>query len=120
MYNNKKIGNFGEKIAINYLKRNGYKIISRNLQISNQELDIIAKIKAKWVFIEVKTCVSEGKNFIADQYMKKNKLDNLKIIINKIIIWQNIPNELVRVDLIAVQINKQEKSAKIKHYFNIL
>ena len=41
--NTKNIGNKGENIACEYLKKQGYKIIARNLYIGKSELDIIAK-----------------------------------------------------------------------------
>ncbi len=38
----KQIGDVGEATAAKFLKKNGYKIIERNLHISRNELDIIA------------------------------------------------------------------------------
>ena len=53
--NTKNIGNKGENIACEYLKKQGYKIIARNLYIGKSELDIIAKDGKTLVFVEVKT-----------------------------------------------------------------
>ena len=52
---NQKVGQFGEDLAVKYLLKNKYKIIDRNVKISYKELDIIAKIKDKIIFVEVKT-----------------------------------------------------------------
>ena len=49
------IGKKGEKLAANFLKRNGYKILERNLHQSHNEIDIIASNKEYIVFVEVKT-----------------------------------------------------------------
>lgn len=49
------IGHIGEDIAADFLKRNGYRIIARNLHISHNELDIIAEDSEHLVFVEVKT-----------------------------------------------------------------
>ena len=38
----KEIGDLGEKIAEKYLKKNRYKMLSRNLHVSHNELDIVA------------------------------------------------------------------------------
>lgn len=53
----KEIGDLGEKIAVKYLKKNHYKLLSRNLHVSHNELDIIAlhKKSKMVVFVEVKT-----------------------------------------------------------------
>ena len=45
----------GEDIAVNYLKKKGYKIIERNFRKGYGEIDIIALKKNVLVFVEVKT-----------------------------------------------------------------
>lgn len=47
-------GRLGEKIAADYLKKNGYRIIARNSKQSHKELDIIALFENDIVFVEVK------------------------------------------------------------------
>jgi len=54
MHNKRKIGNFGESIAKNYLLKKNYEILCTNFATSYGEIDIIAKDKAYVVFIEVK------------------------------------------------------------------
>lgn len=44
----------GEQIAVDYLIRAGYEIIANNWQIWWGELDIVARLKQKIVFVEVK------------------------------------------------------------------
>lgn len=54
--NNREFGNKGEDLACEYLIKNGYKILERNKHFSKLcEIDIIAKLKDKVVFVEVKT-----------------------------------------------------------------
>lgn len=54
--NNREFGAKGEDLACEYLIKNGYKIIARNVHFSKLcEIDIIAQYKSKTVFIEVKT-----------------------------------------------------------------
>jgi len=60
MKNTKKIGVLGEKITMTYLKSKGYSIIDRNFSwCASQgpplaEIDIIAKKKNNFIFVEVK------------------------------------------------------------------
>ena len=51
-------GKYGEDLAANYLKKQGYKIIERNFRIRGGEIDIIAIDGQTLVYIEVKTRTS--------------------------------------------------------------
>ena len=53
--NTKDIGKIGENAATKFLRRNRYKIVERNIHISHNEIDIIARNKRFIVFVEVKT-----------------------------------------------------------------
>lgn len=55
---NVKIGNQGEDLACEYLRKQGYKILERNYRIRGGEIDIIAQDKEYLVFVEVKTRLS--------------------------------------------------------------
>lgn len=59
MYKNQTIGKQGENIATKYLIQNNYKILERNFNCCFGEIDIIAKDKNEYVFIEVKTRTSK-------------------------------------------------------------
>src|SRR5208283_4583898 len=57
MKNKTKIttGKKGEKIAADFLKKNGYRIIDKNFRCPLGEIDIVARVKSTIVFVEVKT-----------------------------------------------------------------
>ena len=57
---NKRLGEAGEKQAVQYLKRSGYKILKRNYRNPFGEVDIIASKGDTVAFIEVKTRLSEN------------------------------------------------------------
>ncbi len=50
-----QLGDLGETLAAEHLRRKGYKIIERNYRTRLGEIDIVAKHKGVLVFIEVKT-----------------------------------------------------------------
>ena len=62
----KEIGNLGEKIAEEYLKKQGYKILKRNYipkflsGPQRGEIDIVAKKKDALFFVEVKTLLASS------------------------------------------------------------
>lgn len=52
---NRRIGDFGEKQALRYLRRAGYKIVKRGYVAAGHEIDLIAENRSAVVFVEVKT-----------------------------------------------------------------
>lgn len=79
----KELGDLGEKLACEYLVKNGYKIIGRNYRISFGEIDIIAwkkcglfSKKDKTVhFVEVKTLSREGDFSRSRELIIKNRIN---------------------------------------------
>jgi len=53
-----QLGKSGETTAVQYLKKNGYRILEQNYRTDLGEIDIIAKDKDTLVFIEVKARTS--------------------------------------------------------------
>jgi putative endonuclease len=119
MYN-QNVGRFGEKLARDYLMKRGYSIIGANVKTSYKEIDIVSLKDNVLVFAEVKTRTSE-KFGGAEESIFSNKTNHLKKAIGlylrehrKALKYQDI-----RLDLIAIDICKDEKLAKIKHYKDI-
>jgi putative endonuclease len=57
-----QFGTDSESVAVNYLKKHGYKIVNRNYRTKIGEIDIIAKDGDTIVFIEVKARKTKGYN----------------------------------------------------------
>ena len=55
----KEVGNLGEKVACEYLRRHGFSIRDRNYVKKTGELDIIAEREDTLHFVEVKTVLAE-------------------------------------------------------------
>ena len=56
-----RVGRSGEELAVEHLRKSGYRIIERNYRTRQAEIDIIARHKGVMVFVEVKT--RRGKGF---------------------------------------------------------
>jgi putative endonuclease len=84
------LGQKGEDLATDFLKKNGYKILFRNWKWGRNEIDIIAEKDDTIAFVEVKTrteeflggigsAISREKAnaiiFAADGYIKKFNID---------------------------------------------
>ena len=55
----RKLGIAGEDLASEYLRAHGFQILERNVRTRFGEIDIVAKKKGEWYFVEVKTRTSE-------------------------------------------------------------
>ena len=49
------LGQRGETLAVQYLKKQGYHITERNWRCVGGEIDIVAEQGGEWVFVEVRT-----------------------------------------------------------------
>jgi putative endonuclease len=54
----RELGRRGEERAADYLRRQGYRILERNYQTREGEIDIVAHLGGTLVFVEVKTARS--------------------------------------------------------------
>ena len=118
MINNRKIGNFGEDLAVNFLERKGYRILARNYYIRGGELDIIAEQRDEVVFVEVKTRLSniygypeEGVTFLKQEKMARAI---------RAYMGDSIHEKYFRIDIIAIEIDRETKRASIRHIKNVV
>ena len=107
MNENKKIAQFykygilGEDLASNYLENIGYEIIERNFLCKQGEIDIIAKDKDEYVFIEVKTrsnrCYGRPSEAV-NVFKKKHILKSTKYYLY----LHKLEDKFIRFDVIEV------------------
>lgn len=116
---NKTIGEFGENLAINYLTKKGYKILDKNIKTSYYEFDILAYIEDVLVFVEVKTRTSKIMGSAEDSLNIK-KIINLKKGIINYLSQKKVVHNSIRIDLVAIDINRQKKIANIKHFKDVI
>ena len=107
---NIKLGQLGESIACDFLKKNGYKIVSRNIHVSKQEIDIIAEDDHFLVFVEVKTrsvsyevSSSYGSPGRAVDYKKRSNT----VLAAKNYLMTNYTQKQPRIDVIEVYMRER-------------
>jgi len=110
---NKSTGHLGEDLAAEYLIKNKYKLIERNLRLSVGEIDILAESRGTIVIVEVKTVRGSGFGLAQDlvRFKKQNKLKLLARALT-----QRYPNKTIRIDVIGVDYSLPEP--KIEHIIN--
>lgn len=102
MLNSKQeLGKQGENMATKYLQKKGYKIIARNFECKQGEIDIIAKDKKEYVFIEVKTRQNfqYGKPCEAVNNQKKKHIYKAT---QYYIYSHKLENKFIRIDVIEI------------------
>ncbi len=123
--NTKELGNLGEKIAQDYLKNKGYKILDKNYCFrmpgspQKGEIDIIAKKDGVISFIEVKTLQNKGLSRIFSPEDKVNflKRKRLRKTAEYWLTKNKIPlDSKWQINIIAITINLVEKEAKIRYF----
>jgi len=105
------LGEKGEQLAVDFLKKKGYKIVERNYRNSFGEIDIIALHRGTVAFIEVKTRRSDefGQPFEAVDQRKKVKMKNIALIYLRKF-KKEVP---ARFDVVSIQVSADDKQIEL-------
>jgi len=127
--NSRQIGNFGEKIAENYLKNKEYQILDRNYSSRSLdgplkgEIDLVAKKFDIISFIEVKTLKGNGEQFAAIAPEDKVNLGKQRKLVRAAESWlmkRRIPLDTKwQIDVIAITLNSNKK-INLSHFPNAI
>ena len=98
---NKEKGAVGEILAVNFLKKNKYKILQTNYKNVVGEIDIVAQKKKLLVFVEVKRrmTLEYGRPVEAVNLRKQNKI---KKVAELFLIENNLKYADCRFDVIEI------------------
>lgn len=108
------LGQWGEEVAADYLRRKGYTIVERNWKSGHRDLDIIAwdEDSQTLVFVEVKT--RRNRMFTdPEQAVNYQKTYNLRKAANHYINYKHV-NCDIRFDVITV-VGTPETEFEIEH-----
>jgi len=115
---NLNIGDLGETIAKNFLKKKGYKIVEQNCRNKYGEIDLICREKDVLVFVEVKTRIGEQFGTPEDA-LNKNKIHRLIRNAQAYIARKGLNMINYKIDAICIVLDKNNKLKRINHYENI-
>jgi putative endonuclease len=113
----KSLGQRGEAAAARYLKRIGYRILARHVDLPLGELDIIAVDGRTIVFVEVKTRTSDGAGRPAEAIdsRKEQRMTQAALAYLK---RNGLLRHAARFDVVAVNWPKSSRRPLIEHYQN--
>jgi putative endonuclease len=110
------VGASGERIAGEYLKLVGYKILETNLRLGHLEIDLIAEKNGCLVFVEVKTRRSDSFGDALES-VSHSKLVNMRRAARMYI--SGAPRRVryaeYRFDLVAIDLDRGEAGLVLRH-----
>jgi putative endonuclease len=108
-------GKFGEILAKNFLKKNGYSILFENYRTRFGEIDLIVEKNNTIIFVEVK--YRTNKNFgRAEESINKSKIKKIRNSAVQFLKNYKKDYKKFRIDIIAIN---NFELLEINHYKNI-
>ena len=101
------LGKEGEKLAVEFLEKNGYKILEKNWTFQKAEIDVIAQKDRILAVVEVKTRSSIDFGLPQD-FVKPKKIQLLVKAVNEYVTKNDLDLK-VRFDIIAIHKNTAQK-----------
>ncbi|HEY0091555.1 MAG TPA: YraN family protein [Flavobacterium sp.] len=106
-----ELGKLGEEMAIEYLQKEGYKILATNWFFQKAEIDIIARKDDVVAVVEVKTRSTLDFGLPQD-FVKPKKIQSIVKAVNEFLTSNNLDVN-TRFDIIAI--NKHNENFNIEH-----
>jgi putative endonuclease len=109
----RETGLTGERVACDFLEKNGYHIIETNYRCPGGEIDIIARQENTLVFIEVRTkkSLQFGSPEESITPVKMERLRNVAAHYGQN--HDNLPS-LWRIDVVAIQMDRRDRVTRIE------
>ncbi len=116
MYNT-KLGQIGENIATEYLRKNDFLIVDRNFYAKGGEIDIVAfdPHSSELVFVEVKCRTSEDWAYL-DETLSWTKIQRIRKVIESYLELYCYGGFDWRIDHIAIKLTKKHQIQELKYF----
>jgi len=99
--NKKDFGNWGEKVALDFLTAQGYRFVAANYRCHYGEIDLICTDGPVWCFIEVKT--RRNQSFGPGYYgVTPVKLKHLLNTAKLYLVNQHLDDVPARLDIVSI------------------
>ncbi len=112
------VGALGEHLARQYLQEKDYSFVTSNFRTRAGEIDLIFKQGNTYIFVEVKTRLSDrlGKPYEAVGFHKKLRM---KRAIDYYLLTNKIGQSPLRVDIVSILLHSNGQISDLKHFENI-
>jgi len=121
-----KVGQLGEGVACEFLKKHSYKIIDRNYRKKWGEIDIVATKNNILHFVEVKAVTVKEVRLPSDSYEPEEnvhpwKLKRLSRVIQTYLLSKKIPDETEwQLDILSVFLDFKTRKARFRLTENVI
>ena len=106
-------GNLGEKLAAEFIRKQGYVILQTNYRCPEGEMDIVARQKDCLVFVEVRA--KRGREFGSpEESITPAKMEKLRRVAAHYRQAHDDMPDSWRIDFVAVEIDRQNRPLRIE------
>jgi putative endonuclease len=114
-----RLGRRGEDLAVELLKKKGYKVLERNFKCPLGEMDIIAKEGKTMAFVEVKTRLTSDFG-TAKWAIGPRKQRKLSMVALDYLKGHSLLEQPARFDVVAIDLDQgQEKVELFRNAFDL-
>ena len=109
----RQTGILGERLACDFLGKNGYRIVERNYRCPDGEIDIIAQQQETLVFVEVRTKKS-SRFGTPEESITPAKMEKLRTVAAHYGQHREKLPANWRIDVVAIQMDDRGKVSRIE------
>ena len=111
----KKLGDFGEQVALAHLTRRGYRLVARQWRCAAGEIDLLMRDGATLVFVEVRTRRGERAG-APEESVGRGKRARLSALAYTYLEQSGAPPDaLWRIDVVAVDVERSGRVGGVRH-----
>ena len=109
------LGPRGERVAVRFLKRSGYRILGRNLRSRLGEIDVLAESPDRRVVVVVEVKAGGGGKVAPEVRVNRTKQRKLATLAAQIARRHHLQSRAFRFDVIGVDLPEGQKP-EIRHH----
>jgi len=107
------VGILGEKLAGDFLKKRGYRIIQTNYRSPDGEIDIVAEHSGSLVFVEVRT--KSSRQFGSpEESITAGKMEKLRAVAAHYLQNHDDLPSSWRIDVVAIELGQGNRPSRIE------
>lgn len=115
MLTGKRLGALGERLADEYLRRQGYRIRARNYRTALGEIDIVAEDGDEIVFVEVKTRLGSP-SLTPEESVTPSKVGRLERLAEAYLMAEGLEERMCRIDVVAIVLDSMGRLLRLDHF----
>jgi putative endonuclease len=110
------LGRRGEDLAVEHLRKAGYRIVERNVRTRFGEIDIVAEDQGCLVFVEVRTMASDL--MVPEESVTWRKQHRMASLGMRYVQEHNRIDAEWRADVVAIEMGVDGQPTRLEHYIN--